>query len=376
VRCFDEDKDCEWLREKYPQRKMLMISDIRGVNLLEGTNSFDKECDNEIQLKAIQRLRPVASLLKFAVPDWSNRYYTYAPGVILIQTFCYFNTAEVRLLVEGVPDKLVKYDSAALMDRITFHHERRRGQVYRSTRRPELSSGCLDFGFDCTVLWDTVRHYSSRNAMDPHEVLRGLVKEHLYVNQSENGCGLWHDVKHYVNVGRLMEAAGALTHPSATAEEESWDWASIAECIPQQPDIAERLRGLPRPASRADVLRVIGGLARPFTLVRSEMNGLVDFAPWSWIQPRCRGLASRLGPGGHNPRYDMDFAYYKKQLCYFYAKGQCSKGEYCTYSHGDGDHLQSMDKQPTCWWFQNGACPYADKCFFRHESACGKSDQD
>lgn len=368
IRCFDEDKDIDWVRERYPGRSMLLISDIRGINLVKETHSFDKACDNEVQLKAIQRLRPVASLLKFAVPDWGDKYYTYAPGRFLKQTFCYYGTSEVRLLVEGVPERLVRYNVAEMLDRVTFHHEFMRGQVYRSTRRPERSCACLCNCFDCTVLWKTVSFYAARNSVDPYTVLDSITTNHLYGFHSD-GFGNWADVKFYLNQGRIMEAAAALDKRGIN-EEVDLDWNSIASHITQQPGIAERLRvGLPREASRADMLQVIGSLTKPFTLVRSELNGLLAYPSWSWTRPHQRGYASKCSGEQLAPQQPViDPRYYKKEPCWFYARGRCSKGQFCTYSHGDGDDVSVGSTTPPCWWWMSGMCTFGEQCHFQHSA--------
>merc|ERR1712196_459630 len=234
------------------------------------------------------------------------------------QTFCYYGTSEVRLLVEGVPERLVRYNVAQMLDRITFHHEFMRGQVYQSTRRPERSCARLCNCFDCTVLWKTVSFYAARNAVDPYTVLDSITRNHLYGFHSD-GFGNWADVKFYLNQGRIMEAAAALDKRGVN-EDVDLDWNSIASHITQQPGIAERLRaGLPQKASRADMLQVIGSLTKPFTLVRSEVNGLLDYPPWSWTHRR--GYASSCSVEQSAPQQPaIDPRYYKKEPCWFYAR--------------------------------------------------------
>jgi len=368
IRCYDEDKDIDWVRERYPNRSMLLISDIRGINLHQETRSFDKACDNEVQLKAIQRLRPVASLLKFAVPDWGDKYYTYAPGRFLKQTFCYHGTSELRLLVEGVPESLVRYNVAEMLDRVVFHHDYMRGQVYRSSRRPQRSSACLCHCFDCTVLWKTVSFYAARNSVDPYAVLDSITKNHFYHSDTSGPENLA-DVTFYLNQGRLMEAAGALDKRGVD-EEVGMDWNSIASHISQQPAIAERLRdGLPQKASRADMLKVIGSLAKPFTLVRTELNGLIAYPPWSWMPSHRRGYASNNSAEQQAQQQPMlEPRYYKREPCWFYVRGRCSKGQFCTYSHGDGDDQPVGSNSPPCWWWLNGMCSYGEQCQFQHST--------
>ena len=57
-------------------------------------------------------------------------------------------------------------------------------------------------------------------------------------------------------------------------EDPECDWSDIAGSIwKEQPALAHRLRkSLPRPASREDVVDVLGSLAEPFTLVRTGLN--------------------------------------------------------------------------------------------------------
>merc|ERR1712194_363810 len=147
------------------------------------------------------------------------------------------------------------------------------------------------------------------------------------------------------------------------------DWNSIASQITQQPGIAEGLRArLPQKASRADMLQVIGSLTKPFTLVRTEMNGLIAYPPWSWRERQqghaSNGSTEQLAQG----KPCIDLRYYKKEPCWFYARGRCSKGEFCTYSHGDGEDLSVGSTTPPCWWWLNGMCTYGERCQFQHSA--------
>mmetsp|Transcript_120645 Transcript_120645/g.336647 ORF Transcript_120645/g.336647 Transcript_120645/m.336647 type:complete len:469 (+) Transcript_120645:79-1485(+) len=291
VRCFDFDSDAAWIRERYRDRRLLLISDIRGIALLDDGKTFDKAHDQDLQWRTIQCLRPDRSLVKFAVPDPRMQFYDYAPGVILKQIFCYYGTREVRLMIDGVPQQTKRYNAWELYEKMMYHHEHMRGQVYETTRRPDWTS-CLCFCFDCSVLWDTLAAYAAQNHVDPHGLLTNIIKYHIYTpgQDSDNGgwesfmwvgpsrTQRWWDVEWYLNKGKLMEAVAALEAPG---EEDvpGTDWADIAHGIAEnQPSMAERLRcSLRRPACRSDLTRLLGSLAEPFTLVGTDLNGLLDW---------------------------------------------------------------------------------------------------
>eukprot|EP00913_Durusdinium_trenchii_P016043 g15078.t2 len=166
VRCFNVEEDIPMIREMTNGKRLLMISDIRGVALTDDEH-FDKVQDQEVQWQAIQALQPESSLVKFALPHVWEQFYDYAPGVLLKQTFCNFGTLELRLLVSGVPAKRYSYDGWDIVEKMTFHHEHLRGQVYSSGLRPK----CLDGCFDCSVLMERLELAS---------ITDSLLKFHVY----------------------------------------------------------------------------------------------------------------------------------------------------------------------------------------------------
>merc|ERR1711918_269532 len=70
----------------------------------------------------------------------------------------------------------------------------------------------------------------------------------------------------------MGEAVAAL---EAGGDDED-DWSDMARGIyNHQPDLYERLRlSLPTGANRADLVKQLGSLANPFTLLRTNLNGL------------------------------------------------------------------------------------------------------
>mmetsp|Transcript_79192 Transcript_79192/g.220156 ORF Transcript_79192/g.220156 Transcript_79192/m.220156 type:complete len:470 (-) Transcript_79192:37-1446(-) len=287
VRCFVES-DVAWIRERLEGKKLVLISDIRGVAFLED-GSFDKGHDQDLQWRAIELLRPESSLVKFAAPDTNAQFYDYAPGVLLKQVFCYYGTREVRLMIDGVPQHFARYNGWELYSKMAFHHEHLRGQVYESKWcRPHTA--CLDSCFDCTVLWDTLSTYAAKNQVDPDEVLGSILKNHVYTpsggSWTEGGwenfswivpssSQRWLDVQWALQRGRLMEATCAL---EVVGEDDAagLDWANIARGIAaEQPSLAQRLTlALPRPASRGNLVQLLGSLWEPFTLVKTDLNCL------------------------------------------------------------------------------------------------------
>lgn len=53
------------------------------------------------------------------------------------------------------------------------------------------------------------------------------------------------------------------------------------------------------------------------------------------------------------------------QACRFFAKGECTKGDKCTFSHDlDEDSLKAID---LCIHFAKGTCKKGDECTFNHD---------
>lgn len=288
LRSFDVGKDSDWVLEKCKGKKILLISDIRGIAFLNGETSgdyFDKQADQDLQLQAIHRLRPERSLCKFACPQPWNQIYEYAPGVLLKQIFCYFQTREVRLMVDGVPEEKRKYNVWELYEKMMFHHEHLRGQVYKTDRRAN-SSRCLDCCFDCTVLWDTISSYAEKHERDAYEVLDLFVKFHVY-SPSDDSLAYtwapptrkqrWDDVKEFLRTGKLSEAIAAL-QSEGEEDAEGTDWADITEGLSdEQPHVVKRLQlFLHRPARRDALVRALGSLSDPFTFMGSELSLLSE----------------------------------------------------------------------------------------------------
>lgn len=275
IKSFEPDTDVKWLNENLSGKRLLLISDIRGMNFADDGVSFDKARDQDIQMQAIQGLQPEHSLLKFTVPDNCGAFYEYLPGTILKQTFCYYGTTELRLLVNGAPKELVRYNVCELFRKTEFHHENRRGQVYMASWRPVRR--CLDGCFDCTVLPDTVLLYASRNDRDPSDVLDWLVKHHVYSpwEDSENACQ--RDLAYFLAKGRLMEAVAVLEHKTGADRVDVRELTK--DVAPDQPFLAQRIKlDLPRLASKSDLARLVGSLGAPFTLLKTELNGLLQYA--------------------------------------------------------------------------------------------------
>jgi len=369
LRCFDVDDDIDWMRERLQGKKLLFISDIRGVNLAEGGTRFDKQYDQEVQWKAIQRLRPERSLVKFTTPDGNEDCYHYAPGVLLKQIFCYYGTTELRLLIDGVPECTTRYDTRELYEKTALHHRHLRGMVYASNRCFDVfRPGCLDCCFDCTVLWNTVSTYAEQNALDPYNVLQQLVKNHIY--ELSPYSSRWSDFWFYLQNGRLMEACATLEKPGDDDEEVDWRGAMDNVAV-QQPDLASLLKAqLPRATSTADLGRIIGSLSKPFTLVRTELNGLLQYPVWSWVRPL--DVARRQNAAKMQKQHvEIDTSWYKTGPCWYYSSGQtCFKGDECMFQHGANDVGEKTGKKVAykiCWQYQRGICIFGDNCWWRHE---------
>lgn len=288
LRCYDVDNDPDMIREQAAGRGVLLISDVRGVNLCNDGKTFDKSSDNDLQWQAIQGIRPVRSMLKFAIPSAASQFYEYAPGRILKQTFCNYGTRETRLLIEGVPQQKRIYNGWELYDQMQYHHEHLRGLVYETTRRPTCAK-CFDFCFDCSVLCDTFSSYAAKNNLDPDKVLDDVVKYHVYAPPHDGWFDeinpnwdrwvapspeqRWNDVLWALKKGHLTEAVASL-EAEGEADGDDVDWRAIADPLwPAQPHISRRLRlALQHNASREDLIRVIGSLGQPFTLVRDRKS--------------------------------------------------------------------------------------------------------
>merc|ERR1712226_799383 len=83
VRCY-EDKDVPMIKKWVGTKRLLFISDIRGVQF-DAFGYFDKDFDQDLQWRAIQQLEPEHSIVKFVVPNSKMQHYEYAPGTLLKQ---------------------------------------------------------------------------------------------------------------------------------------------------------------------------------------------------------------------------------------------------------------------------------------------------
>lgn len=288
MRCFTED-ECDWIRERTQGKKLLLISDIRGMHFKEGHDKpvetgldqkFDKDFDNQLQLKAIRILCPESSLVKFAIPDVHTQFYEYLPGVLLKQVFCWYGTGELRLMIDGNPKELVKYNNWEIFEKMQFHHECVRGQVYESAR-PLEASKCLDHCFDCTVLWDTISAYAKQNDTNADETLLRIINFHIYSPSDDNWNYTWkpptmeerrNDVQECLRRGNVMQAIAALEVKGKDDDEEI-DWTELTPKVSEcQAMLGHRLRtSLQRPASRHDLINVLGSLSDPVTLLQSDI---------------------------------------------------------------------------------------------------------
>merc|ERR1712187_409529 len=109
-------------------------------------------------------------------------------GIILKQTFVFWGTPEVRLVIDGVPKQLAKYNAWELWENMAVHHEHFRGLVYDSSLRVDKAP-YLDFCFDCTVLWETISTYATQNHMDPYELLTTIFKYNAYTPSNDKWTG-------------------------------------------------------------------------------------------------------------------------------------------------------------------------------------------
>ncbi|KNA00302.1 hypothetical protein PVNG_06582 [Plasmodium vivax North Korean] len=59
---------------------------------------------------------------------------------------------------------------------------------------------------------------------------------------------------------------------------------------------------------------------------------------------------------------------YKTQLCSFYAKGICARGNKCSWAHGELDvrPMPKFYKTRMCYTFLSGSYCEASKCTFAH----------
>merc|ERR1711879_216014 len=152
---------------------------------------------------------------------------------------------------------------------------------------------------------------------DAHDVLKDLLKEYVYDPATSLGSStVWEGLEFYLKKGELMEAVAVLE--GVTMNERNANWLNIVNNLStQQPELARRLMAtgeeLP---SRDSLLRILGSLSVPFTLVRSELNGLLEYPEWSWNEVWQRYFESK------RRRTDQ---------CSFFAQGYCRNGDNCSY---------------------------------------------
>merc|ERR1712176_708234 len=96
----------------------------------------------EKQLRVIEKLCPISSLVKFKVPR-DQEFYDYAPGKILKKVFlhyaCYW---EFCLVIDGAPKDNIRYNCYELHAKLLNHQRYLRGQVYESAC-PRHTMACL-----------------------------------------------------------------------------------------------------------------------------------------------------------------------------------------------------------------------------------------
>merc|ERR1712232_1475755 len=111
----------------------------------------------------------------------------------------------------------------------------------------------------------------------------------------------WWDVENSLRRGLLTEAIAVL-EAEGDEDAEGTDWASVhVEMWEEQPDLARRVKdSLKRPASRGDLIQLLGSLMEPFTLVKTDLNTLVYY--------------SQTGQTGSTPNW----AELKRVYCKFY----------------------------------------------------------
>merc|ERR1712232_472483 len=130
-------------------------------------------------------------------------------------------------------------------------------------------------GFDCEVFWQTVSTYAARNSLCPYKVFGKLMRDHEEILASSmEPCAKsqrWWDVVEYLKLGRLTEAIAVLEIEG----EDDFDWAGVGKTLSEQPSLARCFDGLPRPASRAQLIQHLGSLSVPFVLVRTHQNMLL-----------------------------------------------------------------------------------------------------
>merc|ERR1712087_254414 len=106
------------------------------------------------------------------------------------------------------------------------------------------------------------------------------------------------------------------------------------------------------------LIRALGSLAQPCTLVRSELNGLIDYPDWSW------------NPLWQNWFREQDYAAMKDQkkneLCWYFSNSTCEKGDKCPWRHEKSDATDCFPND-RCWYFSNSTCYKGDTCTWRHE---------
>ncbi|PSC69072.1 GRAM domain-containing 1B-like [Micractinium conductrix] len=80
--------------------------------------------------------------------------------------------------------------------------------------------------------------------------------------------------------------------------------------------------------------------------------------------PDTPGRADSL-PSARGDRPEL----FKTQLCHYWAEGTCSRGDRCSFAHGEGE-LRSLPPTPpsgACWqWASEGSCRFGAACRFLH----------
>jgi len=253
----------------------------------------------DFQWQAIEKLVPVASLVKFDAPYVHKQWFEYAPGVLLKQIFQNYGSSEVRLMIDGVPKQKEWYNTWELFKKMTYHHEHLRGLVYETTRDLSCGPRCFDACFDCEIFWQTICTYAQQNNMPSKDIWAKMAKDMSSVLVEDNPTTnqrMW-CLEGSLGEGRLAEAIVILEGEGEVVDgrevEDRTDWANVIPYLKEgQPCLAKSLAALSRPVSREKLITHLGSLSKPFVLVRCYQNGLIEWRPAGTAYPENEVKAS------------------------------------------------------------------------------------
>jgi cap2 methyltransferase len=107
--------------QKYKDKNVLFISDIRSVKDITDFNEFEERVilDNELQRDWVTIMKPIKASLKFRIPFTIKDKYEYLDGLVELQAWAPRSSSETRLIVDLIY-KMKIYDPISYENKMFY----------------------------------------------------------------------------------------------------------------------------------------------------------------------------------------------------------------------------------------------------------------